>query len=197
MNKKAGFTIISLLLVLGVLAFSVYMIIQPFVKNNFDFILSDTNLDFSIDADALWASDNDKNFKTEASKNGLVHNHWVMPDIVFSSDEAKQATLSVTIVNRNLKKGMQVRISGIAFDSDPYYREEPRFISSLTFDDGVNPCQTTQINAENEKGLSRSIQPSKSEEELSSLTITIVYELLREKFDFTFSQNIVVIFDTV
>jgi hypothetical protein len=196
MNKKAYFTVISLILVLAVLGFGVYMTLQPFLKNKFEFILSGANLDFSIEANAHWATGDSKNFRTETDSNGLVQNYWIVPDIVFSANEGSEATLSLTVVNKNLEKGIRVGVSGIAFDSDPLYKENPRFVSSLIFDDGINPAQSTTINTEGQT-LYKSILPSESEDEPRSLTITFKYELLSEEFDFTFTQNIVIVFETV
>ncbi|MDD3397615.1 MAG: hypothetical protein PHR96_03655 [Clostridia bacterium] len=203
MRRGSLFTGVSLILVLTLLGFAIFTLLQPFsrIRNQISFRFSDTNLYLDINADAEWSNDENNHFEANTEDGELDVDLWSVPDIIFSTDDDNQlieAEIRITVINRNPEKEVKVSISNVAFDSDPIYADNPRFITcvetqnSVSGQDGSFPVTTSDQLIE-----PINIPASPNTEEPSFMIITFRYQLIRQNIDFDFSQNISITFETV
>lgn len=204
MRRNSLFTAISLILVLTLLSFGVYSLLQPLsrTRNQISFRFSDRQLHLEITADAQWDSGNENSHFETATEDGELDNEiWLMPNIVFSTDgdnELREAEIMLTIVNRSPEKEVKITITNVAFDSDPAYADNPRFITSVRCQDGATGMGVDyDITSTDHILTPTNIAKSPDIENANSKIITFKYQLLRENIDFDFTQNIVILFETV
>ncbi|MDD3232486.1 MAG: hypothetical protein PHO06_04015 [Clostridia bacterium] len=191
--RNVFLTTLSLSLVIIVLIVGAYAFFKtPEVKNRVSFFLGDEDLILEINSKADWTDGEIPDFNAITGPNGLSANNWSIPDIDFSTDgenELTIASITITITNLNQMDGVSIHVAGIAYDSDPLFSENPRFISRIKFVGNTFEIDEEEVTEEN-KEFTRTIPSAPDEETSQVFKIIISFELNRDDFDIDFENDI-------
>jgi len=191
--RNVFLTTLSLSLVIAVLIIGAYAFFKtPETKNRVSFFLGDENLSLEIKSEADWADSEVPDFNAITGPNGLSANSWIIPDIEFSTDESNEliiANILITITNLNHMDGISLNVTGIGYDSDPLFKEHPRFISKIKFIGDTPEIDEEEVTEEN-KDFNRIIPRAPDEETSQIFKVVISFELNRDDFDINFENDI-------